>query len=468
MQKCECGLDVEKCILHCEKDDWNDEDKLIEFWEAIRNNIFPSLTNIKNTHTFKNIIFPKYEAEKKVYDDIDLNFTPYTDSNFNPIFELSYFLSAFSLGEISLIFENCIFLEGLDLSIYNFQKDIKFENCIFKKELVLNEYYKSDVSFEKCDFSNNSINLSNKYFASSLKIRKCQNISYLDCTMMKCSMFNLRDSVIQSANFYNAIFYSPTIFMNTTFENNIDFKYAQFEKKVFFTDAIFEKKLNLREAIFKEDVNFLDMKVGSVNRETARIIKHSFEDQGNIIESNRFYALEMEEMDKELTKSFCKKPLKNENLIDYLLKKSLSELIIFKFHSLSSEHSQNWFLALVWIFIIGIIAYFIGGEDLNNKSIQVNNDIFIGSFVFLLLSTLTVIFNKFDKLSRWIIGIFLSYLLYNFLVIDNTSFSALFQQISPFSKLGKDMTAIDFIAKVIITYLIYQFVVSIRQNTRRS
>ncbi len=423
MQKCECGLDVEKCILHCEKDDWNDEDKLNKFWSKIQIDLLSSLEKREEVHIFKNILFPKYDNEK----------------------DNSYSLPILNFTEIKLFFENCKFAEELDLSIYDFQKDIEFKNCIFKKELVLNKYYKSDVSFEKCDFSNNSINLSNKYFASSLKIRKCQNISYLDCTMMKCSMFNLRDSVIQSANFYNAIFYSPTIFMNTTFENNIDFKYAQFEKKVFFTDAIFEKKLNLREAIFKEDVNFLDMKVGSVNRETARIIKHSFEDQGNIIESNRFYALEMEEMDKELK-----------------WRDNFFEKLVFTFHSLSSNHSQSWILSLLWIIIIGAMAIVLQNKD------TYLNIAFIFPFSILLFFPLLTIFFKILYEYRTYYIFALSLLLLLFLYNFNFSFNALFQQISPFSKLGKDMTAIDFIAKVIITYLIYQFVVSIRQNTRRS
>ena len=44
---------------------------------------------------------------------------------------------------------------------------------------------------------------------------------------------------------------------------------------------------------FRKEVNFLLMDIKIDDRETARIIKHSFEQQNNIIEANKFYALEM-------------------------------------------------------------------------------------------------------------------------------------------------------------------------------
>ncbi|MDZ7819316.1 MAG: hypothetical protein U5K55_12245 [Aliarcobacter sp.] len=65
------------------------------------------------------------------------------------------------------------------------------------------------------------------------------------------------------------------------------------ENLALFKEAVFEKKLNLEDTIIKEEINFLKIKNKNnkeldskniANRETARIIKDSFEKQNNIIE----------------------------------------------------------------------------------------------------------------------------------------------------------------------------------------
>ena len=103
-------------------------------------------------------------------------------------------------------------------------------------------------------------------------------------------------------------------FKKTHFKiSNISFKHTYFFEQAIFNDMIIanEISINLIDTIFYEIPNFLHMKndkkekykINVNNRETARIIKDSFEKQNNIIESNRFYALEMEQMEKELDKN---------------------------------------------------------------------------------------------------------------------------------------------------------------------
>ncbi len=51
---------------------------------------------------------------------------------------------------------------------------------------------------------------------------------------------------------------------------------------------------------------------------------------------------------------------------------------------------------------------------------------------------------------------------------DGSILNEIAKNINPFSKLNSnDMTAGLFIYKITISYLIYQFIISIRQNTRR-
>jgi len=116
-------------------------------------------------------------------------------------------------------------------------------------------------------------------------------------------------------------------------------------------------KMNLREAVFKDEADFLDINsnkknrqmISVANRETARIIKNFHDKANNIIEANRFYALEMQEYEKEL--SLLKNPL---------------DWIVFKMHALTSDHAQNWILPLFWMINITFI-YLLYREDIPCK-----------------------------------------------------------------------------------------------------
>ncbi|WP_419673021.1 pentapeptide repeat-containing protein [Aliarcobacter butzleri] len=124
-------------------------------------------------------------------------------------------------------------------------------------------------------------------------------------------MKNLADfynsTFAESINFEKTTFRDISVFTNVTFKNDVNFKYTTFEKIGQFKETIFEKTLNLEDSIIKEKINFLKIKTKNnkelnscnmVNRETARIIKDSFEKQNNIIEANKYYALEMKKEKK--------------------------------------------------------------------------------------------------------------------------------------------------------------------------
>lgn len=100
--------------------------------------------------------------------------------------------------------------------------------------------------------------------------------------------------------------------------------------------------------------------------------------------------------------------------------------VVFKIHNASSNHSQNWFLPLVWILLISIF------------------------YTFLEISTTQYI--DIDTL---------------FNIIDNGFFNDIFNNLNPFSKIKENMTLGLLAYKITMAYLIYQFVISVRQNTRR-
>jgi hypothetical protein len=181
--------------------------------------------------------------------------------------------------------------------------------------------------------------------------------------------------------------------------------------------------------------------VNVLNRETARIIKDSFEQQNNIIEANKFYALEMKEREKEL--SFFKEPL---------------EWLVFKIHGISSNHSQDWFLSLLWIIIISFVV------GLFNQKYYFEWDRYI--FINVILFIPLFIGFKFDNIKR---KVGLSLFLIIFYCTTSINLDFVSNLINPFSIMtkGEDLNFTTLIYKITITYLIYQLIISIRQNTRR-
>jgi len=228
----------------------------------------------------------------------------------------------------------------------------------------------------------------------------------------------------------------------------VKFKYSQFRSIAFFRDAKIKGKLDLRDAIFKDEVNFLDIKTNVSNRETARIIKHSFEQQDNIIEANKFYALEMQKQEESLK-----------------WRKSFLDKLIFTFHQLSSNHSQDWMLVLLWILNITVLY-----KISPNITSTASNDIVI--FLMTSIITIGIFLINVNKL-------FCYHILHNYKVIlsiiflylfnnSNINFDTISNNINPFSIMTtQTITFSELIYKIIIAYLLYQFIISIRQNTRR-
>ena len=242
---------------------------------------------------------------------------------------------------------------------------------------------------------------------------------------------------------FNAI----SIFSESKFCKAVDFKYTKFLGKSIFRDTVFNNTLNLRDSIFSDDALFLDVtsEYGRVktiqveNRETARVIKNFLDNSNNIIEANKFYALEMDAREKEL--SFIKNPF---------------EWLVFKIHGLSSNHSQDWLLALLWIFVISIY-YSIP----DSKFWFTYEEPLIYLFGSILLVPL--FFHIPIKYKKIILIAFITNIIY----FTSMSLDLVTKSINPFTKLPNNITFPALVFKVIIAYLIYQFIVSIRQNTRR-
>ena len=386
-----------KCILHCEKDDYTKDHKEI-FSKFIKILVkkFKHTQDYKDGYLLelKNIVYPLHNFSN--FEDVDIHF------------EQSKFL-------------NDVILRSKDISF------IQFFDCKF--------------------FSNfcTSGNLGN--FDKELILRNC--------------IFEVNNNAQTSFNLGNTNFQKFVDLRESKFHINVNLDDSSFEDNVFFNQCKFSYELNLEDTIFYEKADFfkINLEKGVSNRETARIIKDSFEQQNNIIEANKFYALEMKEREKELER-------------DIKEGKNFFEWLVFKIHGLSSNHSQDGTLALFWIFIVGFIASYYDFNLIQNsedKYIHYNlSSIFktIGLiFIILFIDRLCKIKDKFVNISYFIIS---SYLIYIYATEDYL-LSLFSQTINPFSvmKTNDPINGIQLFFKIIIAYLIYQLIISIRQNTRR-
>jgi len=449
MSKCsckDCDLEVfknsDKCILHCEKDDWYEvEDNENKNWDKSEGNInlfwekfYEKYDSRQILFGIKNVVFPKFESQgglakesprKIVFEYINNSLT----------FENCTFEDKIFLYEYihKLEFKECKFLANFELSRNDIEKGLTFVNCTFNKDLIL-----KNVTFK---------------IGSKVRIKNCsmiENVNFENTTFEDLADFN--NTSFNKINFYKTTFKDIAVFTETIFNKKVDFIHTTFEKLSIFRNSEFIYSINLKDAIFKEKANFLEIKTDVSNRETARIIKDSFEQQNNIIEANKFYALEMKEREKELSP-----------------KKDFFEWLVFKVHGLSSNYSQDWLLAFFWIVIFTLNYSFLNCISQNNE----NNLVFFSLISMIVLYAVADFLNNHidDKLVHFSIMITFSsiyYLLYGFTSKDFylKTFS---NNLNPFS-IMTELSKLDFstlIYKITIAYLIYQLIVSIRQNTRR-
>ena len=497
--------------------------------EEYVNNLFDFLFKDR-VIVFNHIFFPEHDGRddfdymkilsklKRIWFNYCKFSTTYLElNNIEVFFQDCEFFDRYSISnsklltnESNVIYQMCIFnkdiyiskmdnkeniIENTLFSDCEFKKKLEAEDISFKKGIFNNTKYNEYIEISKIRFFNciigndfilqgykiGNLDLSETTFLGKTKIQYCEieveslfyNTKFEDLADFYRTKFN-------KINFERTDFKNIAVFSEVEFHCDVDFKYTKFLGTSIFRDTVIEGKLNLRDTIFKEDANFLDitsksrkgydeekrdyMHIGELedikvsNRETARIIKNFFDSSNNIIEANRFYKLEMKQREKELD-----------------FKKSFSEWITFKIHSISSNHSQDWLLAIFWIISITFL-YSSSNFLLNNNKTELVLLPFIISFLVVFFNILEVsIYSNIKNIYK-IVSVCLLYFIYGFITTDFylTNFS---NNINPFSiiidgnddnKVAKQIDFVTLIYKIIIAYLIYQLIVSVRQNTRRN
>jgi hypothetical protein len=500
MEECkieECSREVyynDKCLLHCEKDDFFDKNN--EFNKAIEE--YPQIE--ENNLKFKGIFFPKkydYSFIWSLYKGKRISFwycTFYEDTTYKldkqgDIYpemleadvlpsRLCFYNSIFNEKWIHIINLNYVYYSECTFNdeIYfahpeSVSKDVKmkkleFQKCMIEKSFNLHYSKNSICEIEQIDIQNTT-------FKSEFLINNSiiENISLFLNTFE--SIVELNENRINVFDCSQSKFNGITTFTGTTFKS-IKFKAIVFDKLVIFNNIKIKNILDLKGITFRDEANFLEMKnikEGKLetknieNRETARIIKHSLDKVGNIIEANKFYTLEMEHYKKELDES------KESNI---------QEKFIFWMNKTISNFGQSWILPIFWIFIITMVFIIFSGNigDIkeNKKFFHYiyNYKYYFELFVILqafIISICIVIYDNINKIFGYLyllISILIIYLFhFNFDLILASQVFGNYMSIPNMHPSFENDVFYWFLHKALLSILIYNLTVALRRQTRR-
>ena len=358
----------------------------------------------------------------------------------------------------NVIYQQCEFFDTIsgyhsgDNEKYSIYNNTQFHACIFHKKLTFENAHFLNMLFDNGAFSSN---------ITILDIKECifdgkfvLNNHIIENFLCEHSIFNekfeFRENKIQEfkindcnfykiAYFYNSEFKEFTIF-KSIFEKFIGFELCEFGlsegrlqdsvvanfKYVTFLDFInfrkikFHNGLDIENTNIKDSPNFLDIYVDftNTNRETFRIIKNSFDKNGDYIEGNKFFSLEMKKYKEEL---------KNKSW-----KNHFQEKIVFSINEKISNFGQNYFKSIGWILFFIVLYNFI------NMGYQEN-----------------YLYKIYEPLNPYLNNI-------------SNFFNDGVKTIKPLQKILKDgIEFISLIFYIIFSILIWQTVVALKRHTKR-
>ena len=303
------------------------------------------------------------------YNNWNLTSLPIFGNSYHVLYRECEFhkdVSLFSQGrEIEVmsisLFSNCIFNNDLSFNGIDFREPVfsnaddtrlcinnfKISSCFFQGGFILNNYdidtfYCVDTLFNsKYEFKKNIVN---------------------DFCVVNTNFSGISDSYETKFNKFKMI---KNIFSEFTafercefgFKNNNDkdliatFTYVTFLSFINFRNTRFHSGLDVEDINIKESPNFLNTQIvaDNCNRETFRIIKHSFDKVGNHIVANKYFAEEMIKYRQEIKLSGS----------------SQEKIILFMNHKISN-FGQSYFRPIGIAVITAIVfALFALGYEYN-------------------------------------------------------------------------------------------------------
>ncbi len=411
-----------------------------------------------------------------------------------------------------------------DGKITEYEYEILFVGNIDNYKMTSIDFVGKDKSIKEKDF-NKTFSILLKKIIRLQKQEKTLDLSYIKFHKINFSKLLRETKVDKSIDFTSAQFKEKTsfedikflhnaIFTNVVFEKDVNFNYTSFKKEADFSNILFKGNSYFKHSNFQNTItfensecrelfdlsdtsffhlnldNFISAKANYLRidgwnnksyveleviaskhiatKETARIIKAHFEKNNNIIESNKFFAIEMDKYRDKL-KDYAYNPI-----MTFFTNQDYFVLTLNKY---ISNFGTDWIRPLLIIFIFGFFSAFIYAlipipNDMDSSNILLQSeDVLIltlsGFFFSFLLYLLHIYKEKFFL--ELIIFIFIMLFLSPELRSVNNDIAKLVNPLNIFK--GKDyfehIAPFGMFVKLIMSVLIYQFIMAFRQNTRR-
>lgn len=412
-----------------------------------------------------------------------------------------------------LVFRSCKFQDRVQISAKEFQQYVAILYCELHGDITIRGHFKDDFEIANIE-SDKRLFFNGCVFDEEAKISSVKQDKF--CVTIEGGEYHnlvIRNNHIDSLYIAESKFHKLKIFeqevKKLTFENNdfeedsrilfenivTDFFYmtqlTQDSKFIRMDHITVKEELLLSKNEFKNtyfnDFNIEDCKIakiektsfidahlnsfkwGNISRLDAskdmfRQLKFVNDKQGNIIEANNFYVMEMKKHNDELKEKFAHKP--------WIF---WQDKLIFWINENISDFSRSWFLPLVWFVMIGVLFVFgIQVYDHGLKSIYFKN-IFYPSLVVGIISSIIglLLSELFHKRKRLVI-------VYSFEIFTVIMFLyyGYLSGFNPFNEFAdfmnpkiqdqyKPYSFFWFLHKALIGFIIYHFVVALRRQTTR-
>jgi len=433
---------------------------------------------IDNTEDSVNSILKDFIELQKSDDEIDLSYVCFND-DVNFIEEDNYLFKIFE--EASIINFQDIILNGETKKEATFIKEINFSSAVFKKEAIFRKCrFKSKITFEGIIFNNIS-NFRESIFEEETSFN---STLFKDISYFEQAIFN------KSVNFESSIFKTFAYFEDVEFKLNSTFKDVVVEKMINFHNTKFNI-IDFENSNF-ENVNFLgitniDKKYLTTNnfknKDSVRIIKSHFEMENNITEVNKYFIIEQEKYLEELNDNNKSEKNNNINKISLLFSKYVS------------NYGSDWVRVLIIMFGFGFLAsliYLLFDTNNSFKYINFKKEELIWQWIGLSLSfVLYYLYISTHKLLKLILFIVVMYYIQAMFIYANLQSltNKIITLINPLNIFNQDMYLLNnlekyqhyfininyfedialfgVILKGITITLLYQFIISFRNSSRR-
>lgn len=460
-------------------------------------------------------VFPIYwitqYSHKNIFEALSIKKTLFDQCEF-----LDYFYfeqNDKSVYITPLVFRSCTFYDRIQISAKKFQQYVAILYCELNGDITISSHFEDDFEITNIQ-SDKRLFLNGCIFEKEAAIWHIKNDNF-QVTIEGGEYHNLvvRNNHINSISVYESKFHKLKLFdqkvKELTFENNDfeedsrilfenivtnfffmtqltqDSKFIRMDHITVKKELLFSKNefkntyfndFNIEECdtVKIEKTSFIDahlnsFKWGNISRLDApkdmfRQLKFVNDKQGNFIEANNFYVMEMKKHNDELKGKYEEKP--------WIF---WQDKFIFWINENISDFSKSWFLPLIWFVMIGILFVFgIQIYEHGIKSIHFKNIFYpslIGGIISLIISLfISELFHKRKRLI--VVYSFEIFILAMFLYYGYLSGFNPFNEFADFMNPKiqdryKPYSFFWFLHKALIGFIMYHFIVALRRQTTR-